>query len=122
MTMRAWRNVAAICCAAASLALSAGAARAQGYAAPVAVGDDCDDGCYTGCCRGLSFCNKLRMHSVYCSRKICRPYRQLDHIPPELSPYLGPGTWHSQGYGLPYAGPQSAAPAYCPPGQTGYAR
>jgi len=112
MSKRAWRRVAAIGCAMAGLAMTAGDIHAQGYAAPVVVsGDDCDDDC-GGCCRGLSFCNKLRMHCIYYSRKCYRPYRQLDHVPPELAPYVGPGTWNSPGYGLPYAGPQGAPYGY----------
>jgi hypothetical protein len=62
----------------------------------------------------MSFCNKLRMHAIYHSRKSCRTYRRLDYTPAELAPYIGPGTYYSPGYGQPYGGPS------CPPGGYGY--
>jgi hypothetical protein len=102
-----------------------GQVRAESYQQSVVASDaDCDDACETSsCCRGLSFCNKLKMHCVYHSRKCCRPYRRLDYIPPELAPYIGPGTW-SAGYGAPYGGaacpPWGYAPGYGAP--AGFAR
>lgn len=82
--------------------------------------DDCDG---PRCCRGMSFCNKLRMHCVYRSRKLCRPYRRLDYTPEALAPYIGPGTWYSPGYGLPYGTPPGCY-GYGAPGaaQIEYAR
>src|SRR5262245_21024764 len=122
MTERIWRKAAAIGCVAGALAVSAGIAQAQGYGPPTVVADDCDDDGCCNWCRGLSFCNKLRMHSAYCSRMICRPYRQVGYIPPEVAPYIGPGTWSSPGYGLPYAGPQGAPYGYAPAAPMGNAR
>jgi hypothetical protein len=97
---------------------------AQGNSATVISSvEECDDDCGPRCCRGMSFCNKLKMHHIYHTRKCSRPYRQLNYIPAEIAPYIGPGTWHSPGYGLPYGGAPGAPAGYgygAPP--VGYAR
>jgi hypothetical protein len=113
-----WTRIALGCIALSLLMVTTSRASAQEYGyGPTAVdhyGADCDDDCESPrCCKGMSFCNKLRMHAIYHSRKCCRPYRRLDYVPAELAPYIGPGTWHSPGYGMPYGTP-------CPPYGHGY--
>ncbi|MGQ0635937.1 MAG: hypothetical protein ACT4QC_15095 [Planctomycetaceae bacterium] len=86
--------------------------------------EDCDE-CYDGddgddckchrrcCCCRLCLCRKLKLHCMYFKAAKCRPYRMLPYIPPELAPYIGPGTYT---YG--YDGGVSAATAAgaCYPG------
>jgi len=99
-----WGFTLLVCGAMLSFAADSGSqANAQGPTAPFVysdeVGDDCDDCRYSHC---QSFCHKLKMHCVYSSRKCARPYVRVNGVPPELAPYVGPGTYHSPGYGLPY--------------------
>lgn len=93
-----------------------GRASAQEYGSGTTVidsGAECEEECEAPrCCRGMSFCNKLRMHCIYHSRKSCRTYRRIDYVPPELAPYVGPGMWNSPGYGLPYNAPASPPHGY----------
>jgi hypothetical protein len=113
-----WIGIAIGCAVLGLVTASSSRASAQEYGyGPTAIdsGAECDDECEAPrCSRCTSFCNKLRMHSIYRSRKACRPYRRLDYTPDQLAPYIGPGTWHSPGYGLPYGAPA------CPPGGYGY--
>lgn len=121
MAKRSWRTGIALGCAVLGLiTVTSDRASAQGYvgAGPTVITSDaeCDiDECDSPrCCRGMSFCNKLKMHCMYRSWKAHRTYRRLDYTPEALAPYVGPGTWYSPGYGLPYGAPA------CPPGANGY--
>lgn len=101
-----WGSALLVCGAMLSFAADSGSqANAQGpTTSPFAYGDacdDCDDCRYTHC---QSFCHKIKMHCVYSHRKCTRPFVRMNGVPPELAPYIGPGTYNSPGYGVPYQG------------------
>lgn len=117
MAKRSWWTGISIGCTMLGLMVLPGShARAQDYYGPGAECDNCDS------CYRLTFCDKLRLHSAYHSRRCSRPYRRLNATPPELAPYLGPGTYHSPGYGLPYGGPGGAPVGNCYGAPSGYGR
>jgi hypothetical protein len=125
MTKRTWWTGLSVGCVVWGLGgMMSSRAIAQGSGATVVSSfEEYDGECEPRCSRGLSFCNKLRMHHIYHQRKCSRPYRQLDYIPAEIAPYIGPGTWHSPGYGLPYGAAPGVSGGYrtgAPP--VGYAR
>ncbi|MFN0055781.1 MAG: hypothetical protein ACKV0T_26860 [Planctomycetales bacterium] len=118
MTKQTWRALLAVGCGFFCLMATGGSVRAQGMTPPGMIVDDdcddCDDGCEPRRCR-FSLCNKFRLHCAYNKLKCSRPYIQLQETPPELAPYVGSGSYHSPGYGLPYqppaAGPYGAMQA-----------
>jgi hypothetical protein len=112
MTMRTWQLGSAVLAILAVWGPGTGrAAFAADETAPLVVrasDDDCDeccddddcDGCRHHrrcCCCRLCLCRKLKLHCIYFRAAKCRPYRMLPYTPPELAPYIGPGTY-SFGY------------------------